>query len=83
VPIERIEFVNHFADENGNQVAPSAHGLPPEIPFEVPHLLTFKAVDGNKTEFSVTEYGYPSAQIVEMSKSGMEQCLDKLAATLK
>lgn len=83
VPMERIEFVQHFADAQGNKVAPATQGLPPEIPFEVPHLLTFKALDGNKTEFSVTEFGYPSAQLVEMSKSGMEQCLDKLAESLK
>jgi uncharacterized protein YndB with AHSA1/START domain len=82
-PMERIEFIHHFADKDGNKVAPSAHGLPPEIPFEVPHVLTLKAIGSNQTEFTVTEYGYPSAQIVEMSKGGMEQCLDKLAASLQ
>jgi uncharacterized protein YndB with AHSA1/START domain len=82
-PMERIGFVHHFADEHGNPVAPSAHGLPPEVPFEVPHVLTFKALGDNRTEFSVTEYGYPSEQIAAFSKQGMEQCLDKLAESLK
>jgi uncharacterized protein YndB with AHSA1/START domain len=82
VPNERIEFVNHFADKDGNTVAPAAHGLPPDIPFEVPHVLTFRAMGDNRTEFTVTEYGYPNEQIVEMSRQGMEQCLDKLAAGL-
>jgi uncharacterized protein YndB with AHSA1/START domain len=82
VPMERIEFTQNFADQAGNKVAPSAHGLPPEIPFDVPHVLTFKPLGANQTEFTVTEYGYPNEQIVEMSRGGMEQCLDKMAALL-
>jgi hypothetical protein len=49
---------------------------------EVPHVITMKAAGDNKTEFSVTEYGYRNEQVVAISKSGMEQVLDKLAATL-
>ncbi len=30
VPNERIEFVQHFADQDGNKVSPTAHGLPPK-----------------------------------------------------
>ena len=82
VPMQRVEFTQNFADKDGNKVAPAAHGLPPDIPFEVPHVLTFRAIGDNKTEFTVTEYGYPNEQIVEMSKGGMEQCLDKMAASL-
>lgn len=81
VPMERIEFINHFVDKDGNQLNPAAIGLPPEIPFEVPHVLTFEDA-GGKTNFTVTEYGYGSAQIAEFSKAGMDQCLDKLAAAL-
>jgi uncharacterized protein YndB with AHSA1/START domain len=83
VPMELIEFVHNFADKDGNKVAPSAHGLPPEIPFDVPHRLTFKAIGDHQTEFTVTEFGYPSEQLVEMSRAGMEQCLDKLAETFQ
>jgi len=79
VPMQRIEFTQNFADKDGNKVTPAAHGLPPEIPFEVRHLITFKPLGDNQTEMTVTEFGYPSAQIVEMSKMGMEQCLDKMA----
>jgi hypothetical protein len=32
---------------------------------------------------TVTEYGYTSDQALELSKSGLEQCLDKLAESLK
>jgi hypothetical protein len=45
----------------------------------VPHVVTFKDLGNNKTEVSVTEYGYTSARVVELSRSGMNECLDKMA----
>jgi hypothetical protein len=56
-------------------------GMPPGIPRDVPHVVTFEAVDDDRTEMTVTEYGYTSDQIVEVSRAGMEQCLDKMAAS--
>jgi uncharacterized protein YndB with AHSA1/START domain len=83
VPMERIEFIQHFTDKDRNKLAPADVGLPTGIPYEVPHVLTFKAVGDQQTEFTVTEYGYPSDDAVNMSRGGMEQCLDKMAETLK
>jgi pimeloyl-ACP methyl ester carboxylesterase len=80
VPLQRIEFVQHFTDPDGNPIHPTEVGLPAEIPFEVPHVITFKALSNEKTEVTVTEYGYPAEQIVEISRAGMDQCLDKMAA---
>jgi uncharacterized protein YndB with AHSA1/START domain len=82
VPMQQIEFIQNFADKDGNKVAPADMGLPPEIPFDVRHVILFKTVGDKRTEMTVTEFGYPSDQIVEMSKAGMEQCLDKMAASL-
>jgi uncharacterized protein YndB with AHSA1/START domain len=82
VPMERIEFIQRFSDKDRNILTPADLGLPPGIPMEVPHVITMKAAGDNKTEFSVTEYGYRNEQVVAISKSGMEQVLDKLAATL-
>ncbi len=79
VPMDRIEFIMGFADKDGNRVEPAALGLPPDIPPDVRHLVTFKSVDVNKTEMTVTEYGYTSDQIFDISKAGLEQCLDKMA----
>jgi hypothetical protein len=62
-------------------VDPATMGMPPGIPPEVSHVVTFEAVDGNRTQLTVTEYGYTSDQIVEVSRAGMEQCLDKMAAS--
>src|SRR3712207_7938876 len=44
VPQRRIEFVQRFSDENGNAIDNATMGLPPGIPREVPHLVTFEAV---------------------------------------
>jgi uncharacterized protein YndB with AHSA1/START domain len=82
IPMERIEFIHRFSDQNGNVIDHVAMGLPADIPRDVRHVLTFKALDGNRTEFAVTEYGYASEQTVELSRGGMAQCLDKLAASL-
>jgi uncharacterized protein YndB with AHSA1/START domain len=81
-PMDRIEFVNRFSDSEGNPVAPGDLGLPPVIPAEVLHEVTLRAIDDRTTELTVHEFGYPNEQIVEVSKTGMEQCIDKMAALL-
>jgi uncharacterized protein YndB with AHSA1/START domain len=43
VPMERIEFVQRFSDEDGNTFDPTEVGLPPDIPREVPHVVTIEA----------------------------------------
>jgi uncharacterized protein YndB with AHSA1/START domain len=80
VPMREIEYLLHFADKDGNRVDPVTMGLPPGMPQEVRNLVTFKAV-GGKTELTVTEYDWTVGQMMEMSKMGMEQCLDKMAAS--
>jgi uncharacterized protein YndB with AHSA1/START domain len=78
-PMEKIEFVQRFAESDGNQVSPAGLGLPPTIPDEVPHEVSFSRIDDATTEMTVREFGYPDAQTAGMSKAGMEQVLDKLA----
>lgn len=79
VPMESIEFIQRFADGDGNEIAPGDIGLPPQIPRDVPHVITFKAVADDTTELTVTEYGYTVDWIVEVSRAGMNECLDKMA----
>ncbi|KKB06916.1 hypothetical protein VE25_20670 [Devosia geojensis] len=82
VPHERIAFDLDFVDVEGEPVDPAAIGLPPDIPDVVPHLVTFEATDTGGTRMSVLEKGYGSAKTVEMSRMGLEQVLDKMAAYL-
>lgn len=83
VPWQRIEFVLNFSDKDGNKLDPAKMGLPPGIPQDVPHVITFKALGDKRTEMTVAEFGYTTDQAVETSKSGMEECLDKMAANLR
>jgi uncharacterized protein YndB with AHSA1/START domain len=78
-PKKRIEFINHFTDKDRTKLDPAQIGIPPGVPKEVRHVISFKALDGHQTEMTVTEYGYASEQTRDLSRLGMEQCLDKMA----
>jgi uncharacterized protein YndB with AHSA1/START domain len=83
LPAERLEFVNAFTDANRTPLDPADIGLPPGIPARVPHVVTFVALDDDRTELTVSESGYTSPDVVEVSRSGMAECLDKMAAVLE
>jgi uncharacterized protein YndB with AHSA1/START domain len=80
VPMERIEFGQRFADEEGNAIAAADAGLPPELPREVRHVITFTVASSDTTEMTVTESGYEAEWLVALSRAGMNECLDKIAA---
>ncbi len=79
-PERRLEFIQHFVDKDGKTISPTDVGLPPEIPREVPHIITFKALPDDTTELTVIEQGYSVDWIVDLSAAGMNQVLDKMAA---
>jgi uncharacterized protein YndB with AHSA1/START domain len=81
-PMERIEYIHNLADKDGKKADPARMGLPPDFPQDVRNVITFKALGDKKTEMTVTEYGYTSDQWFDLSKQGLEQCLDKMAAAL-
>jgi uncharacterized protein YndB with AHSA1/START domain len=79
-PHERIEFVSNFASEDGTHLDRAELGMPPGVPHDVPHEIVFKAAGDKGTEMTVTEHGYTTEQARDLSRAGMEQCLDKMAA---
>lgn len=81
-PLELIEYIHNLVDKDGKKVDPAKVGLPPDFPQDVRNVITFKAVGANRTEMTVKEYGYTSDQWFDLSKQGLEQCLDKMAAAL-
>ncbi|HVJ83899.1 MAG TPA: SRPBCC domain-containing protein [Planctomycetia bacterium] len=81
VPNERIEFTFGWADKDGKKIEPTALGLPPEMPREVKQVITLKPTKDGKTEMTMVEYGYPTEELLALSKAGLDQCLDKMAAT--
>jgi uncharacterized protein YndB with AHSA1/START domain len=68
VPLQELEYLHHFSDKDGNRVEFISQGLPPEMPEEVGNLVTFKAVGGDNTGVSVTEYDWSVGHMLEMSK---------------
>jgi uncharacterized protein YndB with AHSA1/START domain len=82
IPLQRLEFLMGFARESGAAAHPAELGLPADIPSQVRHVVTFEPVDGTSTELTVREFGYSSEQTRDMSKLGLEQCLDKMATSL-
>lgn len=82
VPVLRLEFIQNFADRDGNPMDSVSLGLPPGLPRDVRTVVTFTRVNGS-TAMTVTEYGYASEPILELSRAGLEQCLDKMAESLK
>jgi uncharacterized protein YndB with AHSA1/START domain len=82
-PLQRIEFIMSFADKDATKLDPAEAGIPPGVPKEVRHVITFKPIGAAQTEMTVTEYGYTSDQAHDLSKGGLEQCLDKMADSFK
>ena len=81
VPMTLIEFSQGLADMDGNRIDPTTMGMPADFPKEIPSALAFKRV-GNKTELTATEYGWTEGQMRDLSESGLNECLDKLAEVL-
>ena len=81
-PHKLIEFILNFTDKDRTKLDPTKMGMPPGIPKDVRHVITFKAVRDNRTEMTVTEYGYTSDQAHDLSEAGLKQVLDKMAAVV-
>jgi uncharacterized protein YndB with AHSA1/START domain len=81
VPMQRIEYIHNLADEGGNKIDPVKMGMPPDFPQDQRHTVTFKDLGNGKTEMTVTEYDWTVGQMMEMSKMGLNQCLDKMAVS--
>lgn len=81
IPLQSLEFIQNLCDKGGNNVDPVSIGMPPDFPMDMRTVVTFKKLGENKTEITVTEYGWRLGNMRDMSIMGMEQCLDKMAAT--
>lgn len=81
VPMERIEFIHNLSDEEGNRVEPTDAGMPPDFPADQFQTVEIKAISPSKTELTVTEFGWTEGQMLEFARIGLEQCLEKMAAS--
>ncbi len=81
VPLERIEYLDSLSDKDGNKIDPAQMGLPPDFPKETRHVIAFKA-KGEQTELTITQHDLIPGQMFEYAVMGLNQSLDKLAASL-
>lgn len=44
------------------------------------HEVRFRELGKGEAEVTVIEYGWEARPMMEMSKTGLERCLDKMAA---
>jgi uncharacterized protein YndB with AHSA1/START domain len=79
VPLKTIEFIQNLADEHGNKTDPTKLGMPPDFPLDIKTVVSFKEVEGGKTEMTVTEYA-EFGTISNFAQIGLEQSVDKMTA---
>ena len=80
-PPERLEFDLRFTDADG--VPLDEASIPPGVPSEVPHVVTLRRLEDGRTELTVREFGYRTAEARDVSRAGLEQCLDKMVAMFR
>jgi uncharacterized protein YndB with AHSA1/START domain len=80
VPLKHIEYIHNLVDKDGKIIDPAEVGMPPDFPQDLRNTVTFKPLGDSRTEINVTEYDWTVGQMMELSRLGMEQCLDKMAA---
>jgi uncharacterized protein YndB with AHSA1/START domain/predicted enzyme related to lactoylglutathione lyase len=81
VPPERLEFELDFTDADRTLLPDGS--IPPGVPRAVRHVVTLQPVDGGRTELTVREFGYRTAEARDVSRVGLEQCLDKMVAMFR
>ena len=80
IPTKQIKFISNLADKDGKKIDPASIGMPADFPQELFYILSFEDLGNRKTKLTVIELDWPHGQMMEMSRMGMEQCLDKMAA---
>lgn len=76
VPNERLVYTDSMADEHGNLVPPSAHGMSGDHPFTTEVTVVLEDLDG-RTKMVLTHTGLPAEE--QGAKEGWEQSFAKLA----
>lgn len=80
-PPVRLSYVHRFADERGEAITPAEAGIPADgVPVAGEHEVTLAPLPDGRTRLQMVEHGYTTTQARDMSQSGLEQCLDKMAA---
>lgn len=77
VPQQRIEYVQNLSDAEGRPIDPTSIGMGADFPHDVATVVTL-VPEGDKTRMTISERTTTSAFMLQMSKLGLEQCMDKM-----
>jgi uncharacterized protein YndB with AHSA1/START domain len=80
LPMSRLSYRFNLSDAMGAVLDPSSIGLPRDFPRDARHVVTLTAQAPNRTEMHMVEEGYLSDQLRDLSRRGLDECLDKMAA---
>jgi len=85
VPLEKLVYIDAFADEAGNWVDPATYGIDPSFPKTNTVTVTFEELD-DKTRLTILYVAESEAVLESMRKTqmkeGWESSLEKLALAL-
>ena len=83
-PPTRLRYTYRFADAEGRLITPAEAGIPGGgVPDRGEHEVVLTPLEGGRTLLEMTEAGYTTEEARDMSRGGLEQCLDKMAALVE
>ncbi len=79
-PNERLEYIQNLSTSEGGPVDPTSVGMPPDFPRDVATVVTLTP-KGQQTEVTISEHTTTSQFMMDMSRMGLEQVMDKMGRT--
>jgi hypothetical protein len=81
--LRRIRYLFTFTDGDGNRITPAQAGVPDGVPDGSEHEVVLTDLGDRRTQLEMTEHGYSTIEARDLSRGGLEQSLDKMAALVE
>jgi uncharacterized protein YndB with AHSA1/START domain len=78
-PPRVLRYVHRFTDAEGAAITPAEAGIPDGVPAEAQHEVRLASLADGRTRLEMTEHGYTTEAARDLSRGGLDQCLDKMA----
>lgn len=82
ISMQKIVYIDSFADEKGKVVSADYYGMSADYPKEMLVTVTFEDL-GGKTKQILRHVGFPDAENLEGARIGWSTSFEKLARVLK
>lgn len=80
----RLAYVFEFVDSDGAGITPGEAGIPMSgVPDRGEHEIDLVELSGGRTRMHMVEHGYTDAESRDLSRAGLEECLDKMASLVE